>query len=206
MAHQPTISWRASSDRQIFVSASTERAFASLMVLPASLMVLPTSLMVLPASLMVLGSAGSKRVNRHRWIFILASNRVAVRGWSSHSKDKRSRLDKVQSSWITGAARIRVDMAVLVYPLWRKPLRNFGLCIKLAPRAWNHVLHGDTWFKALGAGLSRSKGWYCRFGVPVVTKTVAKLWILHQTYAEHLESCISWWYIIQSARRSFEPE
>ena len=145
MAHQPTISWRASSDRQIFVSASTERAFASLMVLPASLMVLPTSLMVLPASLMVLGSAGSKRVNRHRWIFILASNRVAVRGWSSHSKDKRSRLDKVQSSWITG-----------------------------------HQLCG------------RNKSWYGCFGVPVVTKTLAKLWIVHQTCAEGLESCITW--------------
>ena len=47
--------------------------------------------------LVELGSAGSNRVNRRRWSFILASSRVPVRGWSSHSKDKGSRLDKVHT-------------------------------------------------------------------------------------------------------------
>ena len=88
---------------------------------------------------------------------------------------------------------------------WRKPLRNLGFCIKLASSAWNHVLHGDTWFKALGAGLSRNKSWYGRFGVPVVTKTLAKPWILHQTCAKRLESCITWWYIIQTMSPCAKP-
>ena len=65
-------------------------------------------------------------------------------------------------------AGIRVDMAVLVKPLWWKPLQNLGFCIKLAPSAWNHVIHGDTWFKAISAGLSQNKSWYGRFGVPFV--------------------------------------
>ena len=99
-----------------------------------------------------------------------------------------------------------VQMFKVTGTLWCKPLRNLGFCIKLAPSTWNHVLHGDTWFKALGAGLSRKKSWYGRFGVTVVMKTLAKPWILHQTCAERLESSNTWWYMIQSNLRRFEPE
>ena len=68
-------------------------------------------------------------------------------------------------------AWIRVDMAVLVYPLWQKSLRNLGFCIKLGPSAWNQVLHGDTWFKAFGAGSSRNKSWYGQYPLlPVSTR------------------------------------
>ena len=51
---------------------------------------------------------------------------------------------------------------------------------------WCYMIH------ALGAGLSRNKGLYGRFGVTDVMKTNAKPWILHQTCADRLESCNTW--------------
>ena len=50
--------------------------------------------------------------------------------------------------------------------MWWKPMQNLGFCIKLTPSTWNHILHGETWFKGLGKGLSWNKGWYGR--VPIV--------------------------------------
>ena len=124
---QGVISWRASGDRQISLSSSDERAFANFRVknvvftgthfcavlsmvgerafanfYSKTLFFTSTHFCAFTGGrlcqLVELGSAGSNRVNRRRWSFILASSRVVVRGWSSHSKDKGSRLDKVQSS------------------------------------------------------------------------------------------------------------
>ena len=69
-------------------------------------------------------------------------------------------------------AGIRVDMAVFVKPLWWKPLQKPGFCINFAPSAWNLVIHGETWFKAIGSGLSQNKSWYGHFGVLIVDTPV----------------------------------
>ena len=123
---QPALSWRASGDRQIPLSASDERAFANFRVknvvftgthfcavlsmvgerafanfYSKTLFFTSTHFCAFTGGrlcqLVELCSAGSNRVNRRRWSFILASSRVPVKGWSSHSKDKGSRLDKVHT-------------------------------------------------------------------------------------------------------------
>ena len=75
---------------------------------------------------------------------------------------------------------------------------------KLAPSAWKHVPPCDKWFPAPGKSFMP----YGRFpeglSVPGYTKTAISTLFWAPTLAWRMESCITWWYTIPSARRKFE--
>jgi hypothetical protein len=88
------------------------------------------------------------------------------------------------------------------------PKQPYQLLFRLKPAlsTLNHVSPCNTWFQALGACLMQNprfcKG-FCHNGY---NKTAISTLILAQTCAEHIESCITMWYMIPSARRKFDAE